>query len=430
LMSMAAPGMHTSRPDVCVTGMGIATSLGLGKEENWVAFAAGRSGVRAITRFDTRGLRTIIGATIDYRDLADLPFVCRTEEIAKMVLGEALDQAGLPKGDVRAPLFVGIPPAEMSWRQRLALVLEAGKRLPVNYEALIATTRGGKYANLHERYLLGGITTRLADQFGASGAPVTVNTACATGASCIQLGTEAIRRGETDLALVVAADASIVPDTMVRFSLLAALSMSNDPPEKAAKPFSLDRDGFVLGEGAAGLVLESGRSARARGRLPLGYVTGIGESADTYHLTRSTPDARAVIEAMRNALSDAAVGADEIDYINAHGTGTPENDRIEYLAVKAIFEDRANSVPISSNKSMIGHTMSAAGAVEAVVSLLAMQRGVLPPTINYQNPDPDLVLNVVPNHAHACEIRHVLSNSFGFGGQNVCLVLSRERPAT
>jgi len=428
-MSMAAPGMHPSRPDVCVTGMGIATSLGLGKEENWVALAAGRSGVRAITRFDTRGLRTIIGATIDYRDLADLPFVCRTEEIAKMVLGEALDQAGLPKGDVRAPLFVGIPPAEMSWRQRLALVLEAGKRLPINYEALIATTRGGEYANLHERYLLGGITTRLAEQFGASDAPVTVNTACATGATCIQLATEAIRRCETDLALVVAADASIVPDTIVRFSLLAALSMSNDPPEKAAKPFSLDRDGFVLGEGAAALVLESGRSARARGRLPLGYVTGLGESADTYHLTRSTPDARAVIEAMRNALSDAAVGADDIDYINAHGTGTPENDRIEYLAVKAIFEDRANSVPISSNKSMIGHTMSAAGAVEAVVSLLAMQHGVLPPTINYQNPDPDLALDVVPNHAHACELRHVLSNSFGFGGQNVCLVLSRERPA-
>jgi len=428
-MSMAAPGMHPSRPDVCVTGMGIATSLGLGKEENWVALAAGRSGVRAITRFDTRGLRTIIGATIDYRDLADLPFVCRTEEIAKMVLGEALDQAGLPKGDVRAPLFVGIPPAEMSWRQRLALVLEAGMRLPINYEALIATTRGGEYANLHERYLLGGITTRLAEQFGASDAPVTVNTACATGATCIQLATEAIRRCETDLALVVAADASIVPDTIVRFSLLAALSMSNDPPEKAAKPFSLDRDGFVLGEGAAALVLESDRSARARGRLPLGYVTGLGESADTYHLTRSTPDARAVIEAMRNALSDAAVGADDIDYINAHGTGTPENDRIEYLAVKAIFEDRANSVPISSNKSMIGHTMSAAGAVEAVVSLLAMQHGVLPPTINYQNPDPDLALDVVPNHAHACELRHVLSNSFGFGGQNVCLVLSRERPA-
>jgi 3-oxoacyl-[acyl-carrier-protein] synthase II len=267
----------------------------------------------------------------------------------------------------------------------------------------------------------------LAELIGASGAPIAVNTACATGATAIQLATEIIRRREADIAIAVAADASIVPDTIVRFSLLAALSMSNDPPGKAAKPFSLDRDGFVLGEGAAALVLESRHSALARGRAPLGFVAGVGESADTYHLTRSSPDAWAIIEAMRAALSDASIEPDEIDHINAHGTGTPENDRMEYLAVKALFHDRASCLPISSNKSMIGHTMSAAGAVEAVVSVLAMQNGVIPPTINYQNPDPELVLDVVPNAARVCEIRHVLSNSFGFGGQNVSLVLSRDR---
>jgi 3-oxoacyl-[acyl-carrier-protein] synthase II len=405
--------------------MGIATSLGEGKDANWKRLAAARSGVKSITRFDTRGLQTTIGAAVDYHDLGSLPFARRTEQLARMVLEEALGQARLPIRKVHAPLFVGVPPIEMSWSERLALVLKAGRRLPIDYEALVATTSGVEYYNLYEECLPDGIAIRLADSFGASGVPITVNTACATGATAIQLATESIRRREADIAVAVAADASITPETIVRFSLLAALSMSNDPPEKAAKPFSLDRDGFVLGEGAAALVLESGCSAQARGRSPLGFVTGVGESADTYHLTRSTPDARAIIGAMRAALRDGAVGPDEIDHINAHGTGTPENDRMEYLAVKTIFGDRASCLPISSNKSMIGHTMSAAGAVEAVVSVLAMQNSVVPPTINYQNPDPELVLDVVPNTARVCEIRHVLSNSFGFGGQNVCLLLSR-----
>jgi len=316
----------------------------------------------------------------------------------------------------------------MSWADRLALALEVGKRSPIDYEALIGGTNRGEHATLHEEYLAGGMATRLAERFGASDAPITVNTACATGATAIQLAVEAIRRREADIAIAVASDASIVPDTIVRFSLLAALSMSNDPPDQAARPFSLDRDGFVLGEGAAALVLESSGSTRARGRPALALVSGIGESADTYHLTRSSPDARAMVAAMRAALSDASVGPDEIDYINAHGTGTPENDRMEYLALRALFEGRAGTVPISSNKSMIGHTMSAAGAVEAVISLLAMQHGVLPPTINYRTPDPELVLDVVPNIARACDLRHVLSNSFGFGGQNVCIVLSRAAP--
>jgi 3-oxoacyl-[acyl-carrier-protein] synthase II len=406
--------------------MGIATSLGLGKEENWRAIAAGQSGIRSITRFDTRGLRTTIGAMIDYCDLGHLPFILRTERIAILALEEALAQSGLAPGALSAPLFVGVPPAEMSWRQRLELALDTGKRTGVTYESLIAATCLGDYAALHKLYLSGGIASRLADRLGTSSAPVTVNTACATGATCIQLATEAIRRGESELAVVVAADASIVPDTIVRFSLLAALSMNNGPPEKAAKPFSLDRDGFVIGEGAAALVLESSRSVQTRGYQPLGYVSGVGEAADTYHVTRSTPDARAGITAMRRALTDAAVDVEDIDYINAHGTGTPENDRIEYLAVKEIFEKRVGAVPISSNKSMIGHTLSAAGAIEAVVSLLAIQNGVLPPTINYINPDPELPLDVVPNVARACDIRHVISNSFGFGGQNVSLVLSRE----
>src|SRR5262249_7556141 len=211
------------RPDVCVTGMGIATSLGVGKDSNWRAVAAGRSGVRRITRFDTSGLRTTIGATIDDRELGHLPFVRRTEELACIVVEEALAQAGLPLHEVRAPLFLGIPPAELSWADRLELALEVGKRSPIDYEALIGGTNRGEHATLHEEYLAGGMATRLAERFGASDAPITVNTACATGATAIQLAVEAIRRREADIAIAVASDASIVPDTIVRFSLLGVV---------------------------------------------------------------------------------------------------------------------------------------------------------------------------------------------------------------
>jgi 3-oxoacyl-[acyl-carrier-protein] synthase II len=220
-----------------------------------------------------------------------------------------------------------------------------------------------------------------------------------------------------------------VPDTIIRFSLLAALSVSNDPPEAAARPFSLDRDGFVIGEGAAALVLENYQAATARGQPPLGFVTGLGESADSYHITRSRPDGSASVAAMRAAIDDSGLRSDEIQYVNAHGTGTPENDRVEGMALERVFGSSARSIPISSNKSMIGHTMSAAGAIEAVFSLLTIKSGMLPPTINYRIPDPGLPLDVVPNHARPANVHNVLSNSFGFGGQNVCLVLSREPPS-
>ena len=415
-----------SRPAVCVTGMGIVTSLGTGKDDNWAALTAGRSGVRPIRRFDTTGLRTTIGATLNDPALDALPFPLRTERVAATALREAAAEAGLSAGQLNGPLFLGVPPVEMSWAPRLALALEAGGGGKVTYDELVAATAGGARRVNHQTFLSGGIAARLTEAFDLPGAPTVVNTACATGATVIQLAAEAIRRGETEMAFVVAADASIVPDTIVRFALLAALSMSNDPAAAAARPFSLDRDGFVIGEGAAALVLESGASARARGAEPLGYVAGLGESADRFHLTRSSPDAGAVVAAIRAAIADSGLALDEIGYVNAHGTGTAENDRIEGLALSKVFGSFAACPPVSSNKSMIGHTMSAAGAVEAVFSLLAIRRGVLPPTINYRIPDPDLPLDVVPNVARAAPVGNVLSNSFGFGGQNVCLVLSGE----
>jgi 3-oxoacyl-[acyl-carrier-protein] synthase II len=212
-------------------------------------------------------------------------------------------------------------------------------------------------------------------------------------------------------------------EALIRFSLLSALSTRNDVPAGASRPFSKDRDGFVMAEGAGALVLESHAAATARGAPILGVVLGCGEKADDYHRTRSKPDGTAIIGAIRNAIADAGIDPGEIDYVNAHGTSTPENDKMEYLSLHAVLGERVARVPISSTKSMIGHTLSAAGAIEAVISLLAIANGVLPPTINYETPDPEIPIDPVANAARPAAVRTVLSNSFGFGGQNVSLVL-------
>ncbi len=266
---------------------------------------------------------------------------------------------------------------------------------------------------------------RVADKFGTKGSPISLSTACSSGATAIQLGVEAIRRGETQAALCIGTDGSVNPESLIRFSLLSALSTQNDPPEGAAKPFSKNRDGFVMAEGAAALVLESYDSAVARGANILGVLAGCGEMADSFHRTRSSPDGKPIIGCIRRAVEDAGLAPEDIDYINPHGTGTPENDKMEYLGVATVFGERAKSIPISSNKSMIGHTLSAAGTVETVFTLLTLEHQRLPPTINSKVPDPAIPLDVVPNKARDAEVHHALSNSFGFGGQNVSLVVSR-----
>src|SRR5262249_35616778 len=272
----------------------------------------------------------------------------------------------------------------------------------------------------------GIIGEHLATHFGTDGSPISLTTACASGATAIQLGVEAIRRGECQAALAVGADGSLTPESLVRFSLLSALSTQNDPPDQASKPFSKNRDGFVLAEGAAALVLEDYDHAVARGAEVLGILEGCGEKSDSFHRTRSSPDGKPIIACMRNALADAGVGPEDVDYINAHGTSTPENDKMEYLGVSTVFGERMSVIPISSNKSMIGHTLTAAGAVEAVFSLLTLEHQRIPPTINHQVPDPAIPLDVVPNVPRDARVTRAISNSFGFGGQNVCLVMTRE----
>jgi 3-oxoacyl-[acyl-carrier-protein] synthase II len=320
-------------------------------------------------------------------------------------------------------LYLATPPAEIEWPQRKSLWDEVDGSELAGYQRLLAAARGREHREMATLFQFSSVADHLAERFGTCGLPVSVSTACASGASAIQLGVEAIRRGETTAALCVGTDSSVQIEALIRFILLSALSTRNELPEKASRPFSRDRDGFVMAEGAGALVLEDYASARARGASIVGFVRGCGEKADDYHRTRSKPDGIAIIGAIRNALADAGVEPQEIDYVNAHGTSTPENDKMEYLSLRAVLGDRVLSTPVSSSKSMIGHTLSAAGAVEAIFSLLAIRTGRLPPTINYDLPDPGIPLDVVPNTARDAPVTTVLSNSFGFGGQNVSLVL-------
>ncbi len=418
---------HLGRPIVAVTGMGVITSLGQGLQDNWAALTAGTSGIHKITRFPTEGLSTRICGTVDFIDIPAPNSVERSYAFARETTIEALAQAGL-SGDFDGPLFLAAPPIEPEWVDRFALADRAppAEREADAYDRFLTAMRERPDPAFLEAVQFGSISERLADRFGTRGLPVTLSTACASGATAIQLGVEAIRQGRTDKALVAATDGSVSAEALIRFSLLSALSTQNDPPEKASKPFSKDRDGFVIAEGAATLVLESLESAIARGAKVLGVVKGLGEKADSFHRTRSSPDGGPAIATIRAALEDAGMTGADIGYVNAHGTSTPENDKMEYGSMLAVFGDRLKEIPLSSNKSMIGHTLTAAGAVEAVFSLQTMLTGTLPPTINYNNPDPTIELDVVPNVKRDAQVSAVISNSFGFGGQNASLVLTAE----
>lgn len=415
------------RPLIAVTGLGIVTSLGEGKVDNWTALTAGRSGVHRLNRFPIDGLKTTIAATVDFIPAEPFCAPALSQEMAIRAGAEAIAQSGIgSRGDFPGPLFMAVPPVEMEWPFRRALAEAGANGDPVSYATLLAGARTGKFKSWYELFLFGTVAENVARRFGAKGSPVSLSTACSSGATSIQLGVEAIRRGETQAALCIGTDGSVNPESLIRFSLLSALSTQNDPPEGASKPFSKNRDGFVMGEGAAALVLEDYDYALARGARILGFVLGCGEKGDSFHRTRSSPDGAPAIAAMEGAIRDAGLSPDDIDYVNAHGTSTPENDKMEALGLISVLGERMSSVPISSNKSMVGHTLTAAGAVEAVASLLTIENARIPPTINYNVPDPAIPLDVVPNVARDANVRYVLSNSFGFGGQNTCLVFSGE----
>jgi 3-oxoacyl-[acyl-carrier-protein] synthase II len=423
-MALSKKDKH-GRPVVVVTGMGVVTSLGQGKEDNWAKLTAGVSGIHALTRFPVDGLKTTIGGTVDFVPFDNAPDL--TTKMAALAIEEALEESRIDgAGSFPGPLFVGMPPVEMEWPQRQQLARASETADGVTYADLLKGAAAKNFSGMQERFLFASVGDELADRFGTKGAPISISTACATGATAIQLAVEAIRRGETEAALVVGADGSANQESLVRFSLLSALSTRNGKPEAAARPFSKDRDGFVMAEGAGALVLESYDHAKARGAKIIGIVEGCGEMADSFHRTRSSPDGAPIIGCIKNALDDAGVTPADVDYVNAHGTSTPENDKMEFVGLSAVFGEHLKGIPVSSNKSMIGHTLSAAGAIEAVFTLMTIDRGVIPPTINHAEPDPAIDLDVVPNTARKAEVSRAISNSFGFGGQNVCLVLARE----
>ncbi|RFC61927.1 beta-ketoacyl-ACP synthase [Fulvimarina endophytica] len=417
---------HLGRSIIAVTGLGVVSALGRGVEENWAKLTSGVSGIHRIERFDTEGLRTTICGSVDFMTDRETSAVDLSYAMAEAAGSEAVTMAGFSDTDFGGPLFLAAPPVEMEWRSRLALdAMDGAEREEAGYERLLEIARKHPDRSIYHTTQCSRVSEMLADRLGTRGLPITLSTACASGASAIQLGVEAIRRGETTRAVCIGTDGSISQESLIRFSLLSALSTANEDPTKASKPFSKDRDGFVMAEGAGALVLESLESALARGVTVHGLILGCGERADDFHRTRSKPDGSPIIATIRAGIEDAGLTPQDIGYINAHGTSTPENDRMEATGLAAVFGDALATTPISSNKSMIGHTLTAAGAIEAVFSILSLREGILPPTINYDVPDPKIELDVVPNEARKADIRAVLSNSFGFGGQNACLVFGR-----
>jgi 3-oxoacyl-[acyl-carrier-protein] synthase II len=265
----------------------------------------------------------------------------------------------------------------------------------------------------------------VAIHFGVRGPNLAVVTACATGTNALGEAAEIIRRGQADVILAGSSEASIVPVAMAGLSVMGALSSHNKAPERASRPFDRDRDGFVMGEGAGALILESLEHAQERKAQILAEVVGYGSTCDAYHISAPAENGSGAARCMQIALDDAGLGAAQIDYVNAHGTGTPLNDKSETAAIKTVFAEQAYRVPISSTKSMTGHLLGAAGALEAIVCVLAIRHQWMPPTINYENPDPECDLDYIPNVARATDIRHTMSNSFGFGGHNATLIVSQ-----
>jgi 3-oxoacyl-[acyl-carrier-protein] synthase II len=412
------------RPVVAITGTGVITSLGVGKKDNWAALTSGKSGIHRITRFPIEGLRTTMAGTVDTLLSETYCAPNLSHQLARLAATEAVAQSGIgSKADFPGALFMAVPPVELEWPQRAQLA-NAGGNGELTYTDVLKGAASGQFRGFHELFLFGTVADRIAEEFGTRGSPISLSTACSSGATAIQLGVEAIRRGETAAALCIGTDGSVHAEALIRFSLLSALSTQNDVPEAASKPFSKTRDGFVMGEGAGAIVLEDYDHAKARGATILGILAGCGEMGDGFHRTRSSPDGKPVIAALKAAIDDAGLRPDQISTINAHGTSTPENDKMEAMGCQAVFGEKVP--PITSNKSMVGHTLTAAGAVEAVFSLLTIAHGRIPPTINYHTPDPLIPLDIVGNVARDVAVTSVISNSFGFGGQNTCLVMTAE----
>lgn len=427
------------RRRVVVTGMGMVTPVGADLESSWKALLAGKTGVDRITLFDASQFPTKIAAEAKGFRLADyLPDGelwkehSRNTQFALAAAKMALDDAGLPGGEGIDPTRFGIYLGSGEGQQdfpRFVKLINRTSRDTNRVDTAQFVKDGHHVLNLlnEAEQEPGTPAGHLAAYFGAQGPNYSCLTACAASAQAIGEAVDLIRRGDADVMLSGGTHSMIHPFGVTGFNLLTALSKRNDEPGRASRPFDRDRDGFIIGEGAGMLILEDLDHARARGATILGEVVGYGSTADAFRLTDSHEEGRGAIACMREALDDAGLAPGDIDYINAHGTSTEINDRIETLSIKHVFGDGAYSIPVSSTKSMMGHLIAATGSVEAIACLLAIRDGAVPPTVNLDEPSPDCDLDYVPREARALPVDLALSNSFGFGGQNISLILARYR---
>jgi len=421
---------------VVVTGMGMVTPVGLDLETTWSSLLEGRSGVGRISLFDAETFPTKIAAEASGFELSDYidnpgrwDDYCRNTKLAIAAAARAVSHSGITDAKNldrnRFGVYLGSGEGQQDFPRFVNLVQQSIREGKVDTGSF---TRQG-LQQLHPireaEQEPGTPAGHLASLFGARGPNANCLTACAASSQAIGEAVEILRRGDADVMLSGGTHSMIHPFGVTGFNLLTALSTRNDEPTRASRPFDRDRDGFILGEGAGMLVLEELEHAKARGATIHGEVVGYGSTADAFRITDSHDEGRGAIACIREALADARINPEDVDYVNAHGTSTSVNDSVETLALKRTFGDAAYKVPVSSTKSMMGHLIAAAGSVEAIVCLLAIRDGAVPPTINLDHADPECDLDYVPHTARRHAVNVTLSNSFGFGGQNIALILRR-----
>lgn len=423
------------RRRVVITGVGSINPMGHDVETVWSGLKEGKSGVGKMTIFDASRFPTKIAAEVRNFDIASIgenpeewKFSGRHTKFAAGAAVQAVNSSGFLDADLdptRFGVYLGAGEGNQdffSFTKMMAAALQGGS-LDLSKFTQVGLEMLNPMAELEQEPSIPA--GRLAAMFNAQGPNLNCLTACAASSQAIGEACEIIRRGDADVMLAGGTHSMIHPLGVTGFNLLTALSTRNDEPTKASRPFDRLRDGFVLGEGAAMVVLEDHDRARRRGATILGEILGYGTTADAYRITDIHPQGRGAINCMQMAIRDAGINPADVHYVNAHGTSTAVNDRVETVACKTVFGDKAKEIPVSSTKSMMGHLIAAAGVTELIVCLMAIRDNVLPPTINYENPDPDCDLDYVPNVAREQRCDVALNNSFGFGGQNITLIVGR-----
>lgn len=425
------------RRRVVVTGIGMVAPLGHSADDFWTNLKEGKSGIGPISLFDATSFPTQIAGEVKNFAIekfgeraADWQYCGRHIQFAVVAGRQAIADSGVKDGRYdpdRTGVYLGAGEGKLDFNNFVNLIARAWDREHNHIDTAQFIREGIEQLNGQREFEQepGMSASHLAELFDARGPNLNCLTACAASSQAIGEATEIIRRGDADVMISGGTHSMLHPFGVSGFNLLTALSTRNDAPSKASRPFDLNRDGFVIGEGAGMVILEELEHAHRRGAHIYGEIKGYGSTADAFRITDTHPNGRGAIACLRDALRDAQLNVDEIQYINAHGTSTEVNDRVETLAIKEVFGPQAYKIPVSSIKSMVGHLIAAAGSVELITCLMALRDNVVPPTINYETPDPECDLDYVPNAARPMELTHTISNSFGFGGQNISLVISR-----